>query len=378
MQTDDNKISTLMSLIKSFGYSACVVFVIFGTYIFSIKSDSKFVVPYILCSCFYAFVVIYYLISTLVIPVMTRDIQEKKDSIKVKIALNDIYCLFLTWFFWITYGVIFKDVSGAFGSVWNYIQTFILVFFMTLSYLPCVMKNKIYIWSIIVIYSVLVVFFFSKDGISYNSSSFVLMFKCFLFCISYIVNDYELQIPSNIIEMINASLSKKLGTKEQIIDDLEYGLGLEDASNLNGVKEQILRMRAISLIRSYWILTCPDRIVPFSPFQILPILIYRYSKCANMGKKYDTQTKEIKDVKPKEVKTSPNIIQKKTRQQDAQIRSSQNEDDSNEEREQADKQQKKAKKAKKQKEKKTIRQDIPQELINVLRNMKNQQQQQNG
>jgi hypothetical protein len=275
MKKKQSSISSI-GLIRAFGYSISFILMLFGSYIFSMKNDSKYIVPYLLCSYFFAFFITYNLINVIVIPIISKSTEEEK--IDIKTTFDDIFCLFLSWMFWLTYGTIFSPVSGTFGSAWMYIQSLISMILVFLSYVPQILRNKIHMWTVIGIYSVLTLFFFTTDSISYNLSSFILVFRVFLFAVIYIINDHRLQIPAPIVNRIGSGISKKLHM-ENLVNEECIGNSFDFEDN-KYLKEEILRRRFTALLRAYWVLSSSSRFAVLGVFQIVPILMFGYCTCA--------------------------------------------------------------------------------------------------
>jgi hypothetical protein len=276
-----------MGLIKGFGYSVSLILIVFVTYIFSIGNEggsgSEKIVPYVLSCCFFAFVVAYGLINVIVIPAITKD-RSKEEKIQVKTTFTDIYCLILTWLFWLTYGVVFKDIYQSFGTLWIGIQTLIVFVLVIVSYVPLVMNNKVHTWSVTLLYAFIVLFFYSQDGISSKQPTLVLITKSVLFAILYIINDFKLQIPDNVIR----KMENKLKIKTVIAPEDE-----EDPDDLDDLKELRIRMRSIALLRSYWVLSCANRLIIVSFFQVFAIATYNYCTYADKQRVRNT-TNQVK------------------------------------------------------------------------------------
>lgn len=301
-----------MSLIKAFAYSISFVMMVFGTYIFSMGDDKEKVIPYVLCCYFFVFLLAYIVVNIAVLPTLTED-HDKSFKTQIKMTFNDVNCLIIAWLFWLTYGVVFFPIYDLFGNLWILIQTLILVILVLLSYVPQVLNNKIHSWADITIYTIVVLFFFSKDGISVYLTDFVLITKVVLFTILYIINDYKLKIPDRLIKNIGKDLSKKfrMNSVESRIQDDETD---DDEETIN-IKEEIIRLRAITLMRSYWVLSCSNRLIIFSVFQISIILVVNYCSYAeairNKSQMKSNQDKIalLKKLKDLEVKEEEIIAQ---------------------------------------------------------------------
>lgn len=274
-----------MNIIKAFGYSVSFIVMVFASYMFSIGNDESNhkMIPYLLTCCFFAFVVINGLINIIVIPTVTSKVtnEEKKQ---IKITFTDINCLVISWMVWMTYGVVFKDIYGSFGNLWILIQTLILFSMVIFSYIPQIMNNKIHMWTLTFVYSFIVVFFYSKDGISTKLSTLVLITKVVLFATLYIINDYKLQLPDTFFKDLGQRIYRQ-------VDDEESDI--EENSNVTveiDIKEYMIRMKAITLVRSYWVLACWDRFVIASLFQIVFIATFNYCRYADLQK---SKTKKL-------------------------------------------------------------------------------------
>jgi hypothetical protein len=241
------------------------------------------------------FLLSYIVINIEVIPIITKD-GDKILKTQTKNIFSDVNCLVIAWLFWMTYGVVFYPIYDLFGNLWVLIQTLILVFLVLLSYRPQIINNKWHTWSIIIVYTIVVLFFFSKDGISEALEDFVLVTKVVLFSILYMINDYKLKIPVNMMKNFGNDLSKKFKSNSQELplqkeqnddDDDDF-----DDEHFN-IKEQTARFRFVALMRSYWVLSCSNRLIIFSLFQICIILVINYCNYANTQK----QKPVIKDPK---------------------------------------------------------------------------------
>lgn len=278
----EKNISDTILLVKGIGYSASLLFILFGSYIFTLKDESKYIIPFVLCGFTFLFTITYYVITVTVVPIVVSD-SQKNDNIKLKIIFSDVFGLVWVWLFWLIYGTIFMEISKLFGRPWVYIQTFILLSLVTVSYIGLIMKNKGIMWTIIIIYAIISVFFFSEDGISYNQTKVVIMVKVSLYYILYVINDYKLQIPDKVIQMIDFNITKKLNMIKPNKESKSDPENKDDDQVINynqiNYKEECLRMRFIGWMRCFWILSGSNYLIVLSLFQIVPIILFEYSSC---------------------------------------------------------------------------------------------------
>jgi hypothetical protein len=329
---------SLLPTIKIIGYSILLLLMILGTYLFSLKDQNKYVIPFTLISYTFFLIMVFYIINVIFIPITISNDNDdssrenKKDRLKLKLIFSDLFTMIFSWLFWLIYGIVFKDISTIYGNAWVYVQTLILLLLVILSYIGKIIRNVIIMWTLIITFFVIALFFPSKDSISYTQNGTVLMTKVIMFYILYIINDYRLKIPDLIISSLNENLKrrftssnskvaslqgfknklknlnesngnnnnssnesnginksqKKLTTANlvneiQNSDDFDIESQTENTKNdsKSNLREKCLRMKFVALMRAFWVLSSSKYLIVLSLIQILPILMLTYLTCIN-------------------------------------------------------------------------------------------------
>jgi hypothetical protein len=293
---------SLVSSVKAVGYFILFIIMIVGTYLFSVRNESKYIVPFTLISYIFFVIISFYLVNIIFIPVIIN--ESKSDnfkSLKFKIVFSDLFTIALAWLFWLLYGLVFNEIADMFGKVWIYIQTITLMILVLLSYIDNIQKNRILMWTIISAFFILVNFFPSKDSVATRISNIVLMTKVLIFFILYVINDYSLRIPDQFLKNVKNNITLKMNPQKTkngsnnnnsnnydifsannlLKDSQQNYFNIEEQLNETkiNIREKCLRMRFIGLLRAYWVLCASKYLLIFSMLQILPILMFTYLKC---------------------------------------------------------------------------------------------------